>query len=179
MICITANHGSPRSTPAPFSFLSHFDPNNCPAHFSGPCLLSASLVMVHQRSWNLWNDWKEVAHGSTPHRNHKKSNKKSSWKWKSWTACEYEGCGGWAYDCQKSVSFVPNASDYCLSPPQRSLNLSGPRALPVVKVPEVTFHTVTLLQFCWLQTRSDGWGETLLRHLVDDAGQVQDESDDT
>ena len=38
---------------------------------------------------------------------------------------------------------------------------------------------VTFLPFCWpQQTRSGGWEETLCGHLVHDAGQVQDESDD-
>ena len=67
----------------------------------------------------------------------------------------------------RSVPFGPVASDLCLSPLQRSVNLSRPRALPVVKVLAINFLMVTLLQFCWLQeTRSAGWEETLILSMM-------------
>ena len=108
--------------------------------------------MVQQRSWKLYDDWKEVAHSISSHRNQRSC----GWKWKSWTACQFEGCGGWVCDHQKR-SFCPQ----CTRPlPEPTVE---PCALPVVKNSGTTFPKVTLSQSCWRQqTRSDASGGTLL-----------------
>ena len=76
------------------------------------CLIG-QVVMVQQRSWKLYDDWKEVAQSRSSYRSQKSSNNKSGygWKWKSWTACQFEGCRGWVYDHQK-CSFCPQ----CIRP---------------------------------------------------------------
>ena len=59
------------------------------------CLIS-QVVMAQQRSWKLYDDWKEVAHSRSSYRNQRRSNNKSyGWKWKPSTACQFEGCRGW------------------------------------------------------------------------------------
>ena len=103
--------------------------------------------MVHQRSWNLWNDWKEVAHGGTCYRNQKKSNKKSSWKWKSWTACDYVGCGVWVYDHQKR-SFCLQCIRPLPEPTPVKSEPVTPACSPVVKVLEVLLAAAD--QIGWL-----------------------------
>ena len=159
------------------SFSLGRDPNSCIAHFSEPCLLSANLVMVHQRSQNLWNDWKEVAHGSTSNKGTRRSRTRSRAGNRGLLVSTKDADDG---STIIRKLFCPQCIRPLPRPLERSLNPSRPRALLVVKVVEVTSLMVTFLQFCWpQQTRSGGWEETLCGHLVHDAGQVQDESDDT
>ena len=103
--------------------------------------------MVQQRSWKLDDDWREVAHSRSSYRNQRKSNNKPScgWKWKSWTACQFEGCRGWVYHHQKR-SFCPQ----CIRPlPELQRSLPNPCALPVAKNSGTTFPKVTLSQSCY------------------------------
>ena len=96
-----------------FSLLSSLSVKHCADAASAVLCLVTQVVMVHQRSWCLFDDWKEVAHSRSSCWNRKKSNNKSSsgWKWKSWTTCQFEGCCGWVYDHQKR-SFCPQ----CIRP---------------------------------------------------------------
>ena len=84
--------------------------------------------MVQQRSWKLYDDWKEVAHSRSSYRNQRRSNNKSSygWKWKPWTACQFEGCRGWVYDHQKR-SFCPQ----CIRPLPEPATANPPSVEPM------------------------------------------------
>ena len=84
--------------------------------------------MAQQRSWNLYDDWKEVAHRKSSYRNQRKSNNKScyGWKWKSWTACQFEGCQRWVYDNQRR-SFCPQ----CIRPFPKPAPAKSPSAEPM------------------------------------------------
>ena len=139
-----------------------------------------NLVILRQRSCNLWNDWKEGAHGSNSCRNQKKSNRELSWTWKSWTDCEHEGCGGWVYDNQ-----MRSKCPQCIRP--------LPEPTPAKSQP-VTSTCFPCGEGYWEQHprrgphRSSAGSSGPDRmagkrhyggHIVDDAGQVQDESNDT
>ena len=91
------------------------------------CLIS-QVVMVQQRSWKLYDDWKEVAHSKSSYRNQEKSSNKSSygWKWKSWTACQFEGCPRWVYDHQ-GRSFCPQ----CIRPLPEPVPAKSPCVEPM------------------------------------------------
>ena len=90
------------SVPSSFFLLRPFSVKHFANAASAVLCLISQVVVVQQRSWKLYDDWKEVAHSRSSYRNQRKSNNNSSygWKWKSWTACQFEGCRGWVYDHQ-------------------------------------------------------------------------------
>ena len=84
--------------------------------------------MAQQRSWKLYDDWKEVAHSRSIYRDQKRSNNKSSCgsKWKSWTASLFEGCRGCVYDHHKR-SFCPQ----CIRPLPEPAPAKSPSVEPM------------------------------------------------
>ena len=93
--------------------------------------------MVHQRSWNLYDGLREVAHCKSSYWNQRKSKNKgySGWKWKPWTACQFEGCRGWVYDHQKR-SFCPQ----CIRPLPEPIPARSTGAEPICSPCDGTFE---------------------------------------
>ena len=138
----------------------------------------SQVVMVQQLSWKLYDDWKEVAHSRSSYRNQERSNNKSSygWKWKPWTACQFEGCRGWVYDHQKR-SFCPQ----CVRPLPELAPAKSPSVEPMCSPFGENFgnNVPEGVPLAVLLAAADKIGWLGRDSLAISTGQVQDESCDS
>ena len=108
-----------------------FQPNILLALHSAVLCLISQVVMVHQRSWKLYDDWKEVDHLTGIGRNRTISRAMAGSGNRGQHASSRVAEVGFA--TIRNVPFLHRVSDFYPSQLQRSVQVSNPCALLVVK----------------------------------------------